>query len=226
MLHNMTSSGPVWPVVVNCGQLWWRISSLIVLVHFKAELRDLGLLYQVIACTALWYKIGQISSKVAYNSQAFVTVSRYDILGPYMFLCNLLWEVLALSVRFDHIKIKETFKLESGQKWSIIKQYELLWRDMTNCGLIRHRFSNSDQFSTSATEKATYGLWCHLVANTAKYGIYWSRMICCRQWWPTMVKNIKFARISPLQGRMEGPRSSTSGYSMYGTVRQNCSNLI
>jgi len=48
------------------------------LVHFKAELRDLGLVYQVIACTALWDKIGQSSSKVAYDGPVYVTVSRYD----------------------------------------------------------------------------------------------------------------------------------------------------
>jgi len=35
-------------------------SSLNELDHFKAELRDLGLVYQVIACKALWDKIGQI----------------------------------------------------------------------------------------------------------------------------------------------------------------------
>jgi len=38
--------------------------------------------------------------------------------------------------------------------------------------------------------------------------------------------NIKFARVSPLQGRIEGTRSSITGYVMYGTLRQNWSNLI
>jgi len=47
---------------------------------------------------------------------------------------------------FDHISIKETLKRESGQKWSIIKQYEPLWRDMTYYGHITHRISNTDQF--------------------------------------------------------------------------------
>jgi len=59
---------------------------------------------------------------------------------------------------FDNISIKETLKRESGQKWTIIKQCEPLWRDLTNYGHIRHRISNSDQFSTSAPENATYGL--------------------------------------------------------------------
>jgi len=54
ILHNMASTGPVWPVVGNGGQQWSWISSLNALVHFKAELRDLGTIYQVIACTALW----------------------------------------------------------------------------------------------------------------------------------------------------------------------------
>jgi len=41
-----------------------------------------------------------------------------------------------------------------------------------------------------------------------------------------MVKNIKFERVSPLQGRIEGPRFSMSGYSMYGTLRRDWSNLL
>jgi len=36
-----------------------------------------------------------------------------------------------------------------------------------------------------------------------------------------MVKNIKFERDSPFQGRIEEPRSSTSGYSIYVTLRQD-----
>jgi len=32
---HMASTGPVWPVVGNGGQLWARISSLDELVHFK-----------------------------------------------------------------------------------------------------------------------------------------------------------------------------------------------
>jgi len=49
----MTSTGPVLPVVGNYGQLLSRISSLDEIVHFKAELSDLGLVYQVITCTAV-----------------------------------------------------------------------------------------------------------------------------------------------------------------------------
>jgi len=75
--------------VGNGVQLWSGIASLNQLVHFKAELRDLGLVYQVIACTALKYKIGQISSKVAYNCPVSVTVPRYDRIGPYLSLYNL-----------------------------------------------------------------------------------------------------------------------------------------
>jgi len=59
--------------------------------------------------------------------------------------------------------------------------------------------------------------WYILQSNS----IYWSRMTLCRQWCPTMVKNITFARVSPFQGRIEGPRCSISGYSMYGTLRQD-----
>jgi len=84
ILRYKAFTGPVWPAVGNGGQLWSRISSLIELVKFMAELRDLGLVYQVIACTALWDEFGQISSKVAYNGWVFVTVSRYDRLGPHL----------------------------------------------------------------------------------------------------------------------------------------------
>jgi len=82
---------------------------------------------------------------------------RGDILGSYLFLHYLFRVVLALSFMFDHILIKETLKRESGQKFSIIKQCESLWRDMKNYGHKRHRISNTYQFSTRAIEKATYG---------------------------------------------------------------------
>jgi len=122
ILHNMASTGPVWPVVSNGGQLWSRISRLNELVHFKAELGDLGLVYQVRECKALWDMIGRIWSIVAYNGTIFVIVSRYCRLGPYVSLHYLFWAILALSVRFDHIKIKAPGKRESGHKWFIIIQ--------------------------------------------------------------------------------------------------------
>jgi len=84
----MASTDPVLPVAGNGGQLLSRISSLNELVHFKAELWDLGLVYQVIACTAVWDKFGQNSSNVAYNGPVYVTVSSYDTLGPYLSLHN------------------------------------------------------------------------------------------------------------------------------------------
>jgi len=59
-LNNMASTGPVLPVVGNGGQLLPRISSLNELVHFKVELMDLGLVYQVMECKALLDKIGRI----------------------------------------------------------------------------------------------------------------------------------------------------------------------
>jgi len=163
----MASNGPVLPLVGNSGLLLSRISSLNESVHFKAELRNLGLVYKVTACTALWGKIGQISSKVAYKCPVFVTVSRYDRLRPYLSLHNHCWAVLGLSVMFDHISVKETLKRECDQKWSIIQQYEPLWRDMTNYGYIRHRISNTDKYPTSSPEKATYDLWRQLVACAA-----------------------------------------------------------
>jgi len=92
------------------------------LVPFKAEFRDLGLVYHVMASTALREKIGHISSKVSYYGPVFVTVSRYDRLEPDLSLYYLFRAVLALSVRFDHITIKEPRKRESDQKWSIVIQ--------------------------------------------------------------------------------------------------------
>jgi len=112
---------------MTCCRQWWptvvkNIKYLNVLVQLKSELRDIGLVYQVIACTAVWDMFSQIISKVAYNGPVFVTVPRYDRLGPYLSLYNLLWAVLGLSVLFDHISIKVTRKRESGQQWSIIIQ--------------------------------------------------------------------------------------------------------
>jgi len=85
ILHNMASSGPMLAIAGN-GQPWSRISSLNELVHFKAVLKDLGVVYQFIARTALWDNIGQICSKVAYNDPIFVIVWIYNRLGPYMSL--------------------------------------------------------------------------------------------------------------------------------------------
>jgi len=148
----MASTCPVWPVVGNCGPLWSRISSLNELVHFKAELRDFGLVYQVTACTALWDKMGQIICKVAYNGPVFATVSRYDRLVWYLTLHYLFWALLALYVMFDRITINEPRKRECDQKWTIIIQNDLSWRGVTNCVHIWHSIANTDQFSTSATE--------------------------------------------------------------------------
>jgi len=53
VLHNMASTGPVWPVIGNGGQLWSRASIFKELVHFKSELMYLGLVYQVMECKAL-----------------------------------------------------------------------------------------------------------------------------------------------------------------------------
>jgi len=41
-----------------------------------------------------------------------------------------------------------------------------------------------------------------------------------------MVNEIKFERVSPLQVRIEVPRSSISGYGMKGSLRQDWPNLI
>jgi len=150
----MASTVPVWPAVGNGGKLWSRISSLNELVHLKSELRDVGLVYQVMEWNVLWDKIGRIWSGVAYNGPVFVTVSRYDKLGACLSLYYHFWAILALYVKFDQITTKVPGKRESGQQWFIIIQYVLLSRDITNYCHIWHSISNSVQFSTSAPEKA------------------------------------------------------------------------
>jgi len=157
----------VWPAIGNSGQPCSRITSLQGLVQYMSELRDLALVYHVMSCKAFWDKIGQIWSNVAYNGPVFVIVSRYDILGPCLSLYYHFCVLLALYVKFDHITIKVPGKREGGLKWTISIQYEPLKRDVTIYGHIRHNISNSEQFSTSAPEKATYGLWRLLVADTA-----------------------------------------------------------
>jgi len=192
----------------------------------QLRIEGLGLVYQVMECKALWDKSGRIWSSVAYSGPVFVILSTYDRLGPYFSLYYPSWAILALSVKSDHIKIKVPGKRESSQKWPIIIQKVLPQRGMTNFGHIWSSIANSDQFSTSAPVKATYDLWRQLVADTVLYGIYWSRMTCCRQWWPTIVKNIWFERVSTRQVRIEGPRSSITGYGMLGSLRQYCPNLM
>jgi len=63
---------------------------------------------------------------VACNGAVFATVPRYDRLGPCMSLHYLFGEVLALSVMFGHIKINVPDERESGQKLSVIIQYQAL----------------------------------------------------------------------------------------------------
>jgi len=60
--------------------------------------------------------IGQIISKAAYNGPVFVSVSRYDRLGPDLCLHYLFRAALALCVMFDHIKIKVRGERESGHE--------------------------------------------------------------------------------------------------------------
>jgi len=110
----MASNGPVRPLVENDGHLRSVISGLNELVHFKVELINLDLVYQIMPYMTLWDKIGQIWSNVAYNGPIFVIMSRYDRLGSYLFLSYLFWEILALSVMFVSIAMKVTGKRESG----------------------------------------------------------------------------------------------------------------
>jgi len=111
---------------MTCCRQWWTV--IVKNIKFEqvsphqGRIEDLGLVYHIIACTALLDTMGQVSSKVSYNGPVFVAVSRYDKLGPYLSLNYVFPGVLALSVMFDHITIKEPRKRESDQKWSIAIQ--------------------------------------------------------------------------------------------------------
>jgi len=64
-LHYTAFNGTVWPHLVNGVHVWSRIWSMIDLVLYEAEVRNLGLWYQVMAGMALWRKIEHIWPKVA-----------------------------------------------------------------------------------------------------------------------------------------------------------------
>jgi len=52
-MHIIASNGLVCPVVISDDQLWSRIASMNELVHIRAELRNLGQVYQVMPSSAL-----------------------------------------------------------------------------------------------------------------------------------------------------------------------------
>jgi len=127
--HILHNNGIYWSHMTCCRQ-WWPT----VIKNIKFE-RDSPLQDRIewprssisgYGMKALWDKIGQIWSKVAYNGPVFVIVSRDDILGPCLTLYYHLWIILAFYVKYDHIMIKVPRKRESGQKYSIIIQYEPL----------------------------------------------------------------------------------------------------
>jgi len=116
ILHYMASTGPVWRVVGNGDQLWSRVSCLNVLVHFKEESRELGLVYKAMAYTALRDHIGQNCSKVAYNSTTVVTVPRYDRYGAIFVPALPLLRSFGTFCLVWSYYVKEPRKRESGQK--------------------------------------------------------------------------------------------------------------
>jgi len=85
-LCNTAPNGPVWPHLVNGDHVCSRIWSMNDLVYMETEVRNLGLRYQIMASIALWSKIEQILSKVAYNGLIYVLVMRYDKFWPYLCL--------------------------------------------------------------------------------------------------------------------------------------------
>jgi len=83
ILHNMASSGPVWPLLATGDHVWSSLWSMNDLDRIEAEMRNLGHRYQVIAGMALWGKIEHICSKVVYNGPIYVRVTRHDKFRPY-----------------------------------------------------------------------------------------------------------------------------------------------
>jgi len=126
ILYNTASNGPVWPHLVNGDYVTSRIWSIITikynydikynnnLNHIEAELRILGLRFQVMAGMSLWSKIEQIWPNVAYNGPTDVLLSTYDKFWPYLCLYHQFWPILAVSIRFDHIAIKVLDKCENA----------------------------------------------------------------------------------------------------------------
>jgi len=105
-LHYKASNGPVWPHLVNGDHVWSRIWSMNDLVHIEADVRILGLRYQVMAGKAIWGKTARIWPKVSSNGPMYVLVARYDKFCPYLCLHYQFWRISTLSGRFDHIVIK------------------------------------------------------------------------------------------------------------------------
>jgi len=142
----MASTGPVFPVVGNGGQQLSRISSLNELVYFKAELRDLGLAYQVMECKAPLDRIGRIWSNVAYNGPVFVIVSRYDRLGPHLSLYYLLWAV-----------------------WHFLSGFIIL---RSNC-LVARKWPEMDNNHTKCPDLARCDeLWPHLTQHSQLWSVF------------------------------------------------------
>jgi len=52
-------------------------------IHIESEVRNLGLIYQVMAGMARWGKIEQIWPKVVWNGQMYILVAIYDKFCPY-----------------------------------------------------------------------------------------------------------------------------------------------
>jgi len=60
------------------------------------------------------------------------------------------------------------------------------------------------------------------MAECTKYGTIWPILIKSDQIWSIISSDERF---SPYQGRIEKPRSNISGYGMFDTLRQDCTNL-
>jgi len=83
ILHNTASNGSVWPHLVNVVDVWSRTWSVNVLGLIEAEVKNIGLGYQVMAGMAVWSKIEQIWPKGAQNGPLYILVARCNKFWPY-----------------------------------------------------------------------------------------------------------------------------------------------
>jgi len=166
---------------MTCCRQWWprmvkNIKSERVSPR-QVRMRDLGLLYQVTAYTALWDEIGQIWSKVAHNCPVFVIVSRYDRLGSYLSLYHPFWAILALPVRFDHIKIKVPCKRERPErihnytKCRVIARCDQLWPHLTQHSQFWSVFNKCDWNGYVWLMTPTSGIYCIIWYLMVPYGL-------------------------------------------------------
>jgi len=87
---------------------------------------------------------------------------------------------------------------------------------LARCDQLWPHLTQHNQFWSIFDKCAWKGYVWRMTPDSGIYFIIWHLLVSydLLQWCPAMVKNINFERVSPLQVRIEGPRSSISGYVM------------